>query len=117
MWCRKDVGRVSVQDAVHDILKEGFEGGTGELCVWIGRDRETHDNYSSEQRGYCHCALAPNVRNVDGITSDHGTRDANDGSYHIVTVDCDGQRLRQKGWRLLFSRYLPIEVGVGASLP
>lgn len=81
-------GRVGVQDAVHDVLEEGFDGRESELVGGVGGDGEEEEEDAREGGRDGHGAFAAHVRDVDGVAGDERAGDADDGCDGVVAVGC-----------------------------
>ena len=84
---REDLWGVGVEDAVHDVLEEGLEGGAEELDVGVGGGGEAEQKHAGDHGGDDHCALAADVFDVDGEAGQDGARDADNGGDGVVAVD------------------------------
>ncbi|GMF74269.1 unnamed protein product [Aspergillus oryzae] len=82
----EDLRGVGVEDAVHDVLEEGFEGGADELDVGVCAGGEAEEEDAGDQGGDDHCALAADVFDVDGVAGQDGAGDADDGGDGVVAV-------------------------------
>ena len=85
----EDLGRVGVQDAVHDVLEKGLETGAEELDLGVCRGGEAEEDDAREEGGDGHRAFASDVRDVDCEAGEDGAGDADDGGDGVVAVDLD----------------------------
>ena len=84
---REHFGRISVQDAIHDVLEEELERREGELHVRISGEGEAEDKDASDKGCDGDGTLAPNVGDVDGETREDRARHTNNGGDGIVAVN------------------------------
>lgn len=91
----EDLGRVSVQDAVHDVLEEGFERGHGYLMVRASGGGEEEKEHAGEEGGNAHGAFTPKPLDVDRVAGDDAAGNSDDGGDGVIAVNNAGV-----GWLL-----------------
>lgn len=83
---REDLGRIGVQDAVHDILEESLEAGADEDNVGVSGCGEAEEQDSRDHGGDGHGALAADVFDFDRVAGQNGARETDDGGNCVVAV-------------------------------
>ena len=66
----------SIQNSIHDVLEEGFEGRVDELSVRVFGSREEADQDAGDDGCDAHRAFAADVLHVDGDAGEEGARHA-----------------------------------------
>lgn len=77
---------LSVQDSIHDVLKECFQTAERELKAGVGGNREAKDEDPGDDGGNGDGALAANVFDVDGVVRDQRSRNADYGCDSVVAI-------------------------------
>lgn len=86
VWSREHFRRVSVQDAVHDILEESFQTGHGQLVARARCLCEEDQEYSRNNCRASHGKLATDVFDTDQPASKNTSRHTDDRSDCVVSV-------------------------------
>ena len=81
----------SIQNSIHDVLEEGFEGRVDELGVGVFGSCEEADQDAGDHGCDAHRAFTADILHVDGDAGEEGARHA-DGRGDGVVAVLDGDR-------------------------